>query len=163
MEKNKTILSEGKKAPSFTLSNQNNEEISLIDKKGKWVILYFYPRDNTPGCTIEAIDFSELKEEFEKNNAIIFGVSPDSTQSHCKFIQGKGLKIALLSDESKEILSKYGVWGEKKFMGKTFMGVIRGTFLIDSKGIIRKIWSPVKVKNHAKEVLENLKSLSKNK
>jgi len=148
-------------APDFCLPNQDGEEICLRDFRGKWVVLYFYPKDNTPGCTTEALDFTTLKEEFEKEGAVILGVSPDSIKRHQNFIAKKNLAITLLSDEDKEVLKKYGVWQLKKNFGKEYMGVVRTTFLIDPDGKIAYIWEKVKVKNHAKEVLDKLKELKK--
>jgi peroxiredoxin Q/BCP len=156
------MLKVGEQAPDFCLPNQDGEEICLRDFRGKWVILYFYPKDNTPGCTTEALDFTALKEEFEKEGAIILGVSPDSIKRHQNFITKKNLAITLLSDEDKEVLKKYGVWQLKKSFGKEYMGVVRTTFLIDPDGKIAYIWEKVKVKNHAKEVLEKLKELKGN-
>ncbi len=153
------MLEVGQKAPEFCLPNQDNEEICLRDFAGSWVVLYFYPKDNTPGCTTEALDFTALKVEFEKEGATIFGVSPDSIKRHQNFIQKKDLQITLLSDEEKEVAKKYGVWQLKKLYGKEYMGIVRSTFLIDPDGKIAYIWSKVKVKNHAQEVLEKLKEL----
>ncbi len=153
------MLEVGQKAPDFCLPNQDSEEICLRDLQGSWVVLYFYPKDNTPGCTTEALDFTALKEEFEKEGAIILGVSPDSIKRHCNFIEKKGLTITLLSDEEKEVAQKYGVWQLKKMYGKEYMGIVRSTFLINPEGNIAYIWNKVKVKNHAKEVLEKLKEL----
>jgi len=153
------IFKEGSKAPSFTVLNQGGEKVSLKDFQGKWLILYFYPKDNTPGCTIEAKDFTKLKKEFEKMNAVVVGVSKDSVKSHCSFIEKQELEIELLSDENQEMLEKYHVWGKKKFMGREFMGIIRSTFLIDPESKIRVEWSSVKVKGHAQEVLKKLKEL----
>ncbi len=155
------MLEVGQKAPEFCLPNQDSEEICLRDFAGSWVVLYFYPKDNTPGCTTEALDFTALKDEFEKEGAVIFGVSPDSVKRHCNFIEKKGLTITLLSDEEKEAAQKYGVWQLKKMYGKEYMGIVRSTFLIDPDGNIANIWSKVKVKNHAQEVLEKLKELKK--
>ena len=155
------MLEVGQKAPEFCLPNQDNEEICLRDFNGAWVVLYFYPKDNTPGCTTEALDFTALKSEFEKEGATIFGVSPDSVKKHCNFIAKKELTITLLSDEEKEVAQKYGVWQLKKLYGKEYMGVVRSTFLIDPDGNLAYIWSKVKVKNHAQEVLEKLKELKK--
>ncbi len=149
------MIQEGNNAPDVKLFSQD-KEVSLSDFKGKWVVLYFYPKDNTPGCTIEAIDFSSLKKDFEKFNAVVLGVSPDSVESHCKFIEKKELTIDLLSDSEKEVAKAYGVWDKKKFMGKEYMGIIRSTFLIKDGKII-KAWSPVKVKGHAEAVLEEIK------
>ena len=153
----------GSKAPDFCLPNQDNEEICLRDFAGSWVVLYFYPKDNTPGCTTEALDFTALKAEFEKEGATIFGVSPDSVKKHCNFIAKKDLKITLLSDEEKEVAQKYGVWQLKKMYGREYMGIVRSTFLIDPDGNIAYKWEKVKVKNHAQEVLDKLKELKSNK
>ena len=147
------------KAPKFTLPNQDNIEISLKDLQGKWVVLYFYPKDNTPGCTIEACDFSEDLPLFEEIDATVIGVSPDSPKKHQNFIAKKNLTITLLSDESKEMIQNYGVWQLKKFMGKEYMGVIRTTYIIDPKGNIVFGWENVRVKNHAKIVREKLLEL----
>ena len=157
----------GQKAPEFCLPDQNGQQVCLNDFKGKWVILYFYPKDNTSGCTKEAIDFTELKPEFEKLGAVIIGVSKDSVQSHQKFIQKYDLGIKLLSDESKEVLKAYGAWGEKKQYGKVIEGTIRSTFIIDPQGNIAHSWKNVKVRQkrktgevkHAQVVLEKLKEL----
>jgi thioredoxin-dependent peroxiredoxin len=149
------VLTINNKAPKFTLPNQDGKGVKLADFKDKFVVLYFYPKDNTPGCTIEAIDFSKLKKEFTKNHAIVLGVSPDPPTKHCNFIKKKDLTITLLSDEEKVVMNQYGVWGLKKFMGREFMGVIRSTFLIKNNKIL-KVWSPVKVKGHAQEVLDEV-------
>jgi len=146
-------------APDFCLKNQDEENICLKDYKGKNVILYFYPKDNTPGCSMEAMTFTRYKPEFEKNNTTILGISKDSCQSHRKFIENKNLNITLISDEEKNIHEKYGVWRLKKFMGKEFLGTIRSTFLIDQNGKIRKIWDNVRVKGHVDQVLEEVKKL----
>lgn len=135
--------------------NQDGEEVSLDDFKGKWVVLYFYPKDNTPGCSIEAQDFSRLRGEFEKKNAVVLGVSMDSVESHCKFIEKKDLSIMLLSDPSKELINKFKVWDKKKFMGREFMGIIRSTFLIKDGKIVKE-WRGVRVKGHAEEVLGSI-------
>jgi peroxiredoxin Q/BCP len=150
----------GQPAPDFTLPDQREEKVSLKDFRGKWVVLYFYPKDNTPGCTIEAKDFTKLKSQFDRLNAVILGVSRDSCQSHQKFVAGKKLAITLLSDTELSIQKRYGVWRPKKFMGKEFLGTIRSTFLIDPQGKIAKIWDPVKVLGHAEEVLQELRKLS---
>lgn len=154
-------LNIGDRAPDFALANQDGNNVGLKDFAGKWVVLYFYPKDNTPGCTIEGIEFSSTIGEFRKAGAEIIGVSPDSVKSHCNFIEKQKLKITLLSDESREMLKKYGVWGKKKFMGREYEGVLRTTFLIDPKGKIAHIWENVSVKGHAKEVLEKVKRLKK--
>ena len=152
-----TKLTPSKSAPAFTLPNQDGKNVSLSDFKGKWLVLYFYPKDDTPGCTIEAIDFTKFIGQFQKAGTVVVGVSPDSQKSHCKFQEKHTLKIQLLSDESKKMLEMYGTWGKKKFMGREYMGVLRTTFLIDPKGKIAYIWENVKVNNHAQEVLERVK------
>ncbi|TBR81273.1 thioredoxin-dependent thiol peroxidase [Campylobacter novaezeelandiae] len=146
----------GDYAPAFELLNQDGIKISLKDFIGKKVILYFYPKDNTPGCTIEACDFSEDYEKFSEKNAVIIGISPDSVKSHTNFIQKYNLKHILLSDSEKEISRIYGAWGIKKNYGKEYEGIIRSTFVIDEKGKIIKIYKNVKAKNHAQKVLEEL-------
>lgn len=146
----------GDYAPAFELLNQDGIKISLKDFIGKKIILYFYPKDNTPGCTIEACDFSEDYEKFSEKNAVIIGISPDSVKSHANFIQKYNLKHILLSDSEKEISRIYGAWGIKKNYGKEYEGIIRSTFVIDEKGKIIKIYKNVKAKNHAQKVLEEL-------
>ena len=147
------------KAPNFKLPSTDDAIFELNKVKKKNIILYFYPKDDTPGCTIESKDFSKLNNLITKNNTLILGVSKDSIKSHLKFIKKYKLKFNLLSDEKLTLIKKYGVWGEKKFLGKKYMGIIRTTFLINSKGKIHKIWSNVRVKDHAKEVLEELKNI----
>ena len=147
------------KAPNFKLPCTDDSIFELNKVKKKNIILYFYPKDDTPGCTIESKDFSKLNNLITKNNTLILGVSKDSIKSHLKFIKKYKLKFNLLSDEKLTLIKKYGVWGEKKFLGKKYMGIIRTTFLISSKGNIHKIWSNVRVKDHAKEVLEELKNI----
>ncbi len=149
----------GQEAPKFCLPNQDNEEICLRDFAGSWVVLYFYPKDNTPGCTTEALDFSANLEEFAQLGATILGVSPDSVKRHQNFIQKKDLKITLLSDESKEVAKAYGVWQLKKSFGKEYMGIVRSTFLINPDGKIAYKWEKVKVKGHVEAVLKKLKEL----
>ncbi len=145
------------KAPDFTLLDKDNNKVSLSDFKGKWLVLYFYPKDNTSGCTREAIDFTEKKEEFEKLGAEIVGISKDSIKSHIKFSEKHNLKITLLSDPDHKVHELYGAWGKKKLYGKEYFGTIRSTFLIDPEGNIRKEWKKVKVKGHVEEVLKALK------
>lgn len=152
-------LNENDIAPDFCLKNQDEEEICLNDFRGKNVVLYFYPKDNTPGCSLEAMTFTKYKDEFEKNNTTIIGISKDSCESHKKFIKNKNLNITLMSDLDKKIQQIYGVLGLKKFLGREFIGTIRTTFLIDSKGKIRKIWNNVRVKGHVEEVLNEVKNL----
>ena len=154
------MIKENTKAPDFTLPSTNGENQKLKDLLGKYVVIYFYPKDDTPGCTIETNDFNKLLPKFKKLNCEIFGISKDSIKSHDKFREKFKIKFDLLSDEEIKVLKKYKVWGKKKFMGREFMGIIRSTFLIDKKGKIIKIWDNVKVKDHAKEVLETLKSLN---
>jgi len=145
----------------FCLLDQNNEEICLKDLRDKWVVLYFYPRDNTTGCTKEAQDFTSLKVEFETEEAMIIGISKDSIASHQKFIEKRELGITLLSDTDVTVHKLYDVWRLKKFMGKESMGTVRTTFLIDPKGIIVSIWDNVKTKEHAQIVLGKLRSVKK--
>lgn len=152
------MLEEGKKAPNFKLKDQNDNVVSLSDFKGKSVILYFYPKDNTSGCTAEACNFRDDFPKFKKVDAVILGVSPDSVESHKKFAVKNNLNFTLLSDEKKEVLEKYGVWKEKSMYGRKYMGVVRTTYVIDPKGIIKKIFRKVKVPNHNKEVMEALKN-----
>jgi peroxiredoxin Q/BCP len=149
---------EGSKAPNFKLKNQNGETISLSDFKGKNVVLYFYPKDDTSGCTAEACSFRDDFPKFEKTDAVILGVSPDSVESHKKFEQKYRLNFNLLSDEKKEILQKYEVWKEKNMYGRKYMGVERTTYIIGPEGKIKKIFRKVKVSGHNKEVLEALKN-----
>ena len=149
------------KAPDFTLTSTNNTDYSLKKSLGKYVVIYFYPKDDTTGCTIEANDFNKLLPQFKKLNCEVFGISKDNLKSHDKFKEKYQLKFDLLSDEELTVLKKFKVWGKKKFMGREFMGILRTTFLIDKKGKILKIWENVKVKDHAKEVLETLKEIQK--
>ena len=147
------------KAPNFKLPSTDNSIFELKKVKKKNVILYFYPKDDTPGCTIESKDFSKLNNLITKNNTIVLGVSKDSIKSHLKFIKKYKLKFNLLSDEKLTLIKKYKVWGKKSFLGKKYMGIIRTTFLINTKGEIHKIWSNIRVKDHAKEVLKELKKI----
>lgn len=150
-------LLQGDKAPNFTLLNQDGIEVSLSDFAGKKVILYFYPKDNTSGCTLEAQEFSGLLDEFLGLNACVIGVSPDSLQSHKKFIVNQELKVMLLSDSSKSVSESYGAYGEKMMYGKKVQGIIRSTFVIDEKGEIVEAFYNVRAKGHAQKVLEALK------
>ena len=149
------------KAPTLNLSSTSGNSYSLKDSIGKYVILYFYPKDDTPGCTIETNDFNKLLTKFKKLNCDVFGISKDDLKSHNKFKEKYKIKFDLLVDDEIKIVKSYKVWAKKKFMGREFMGVIRSTFLIDPKGKIVKIWDNVKVKDHAKEVLEILKDIQK--
>jgi len=155
-KKSMNLLQKGQQAPDFLLPNQEEKSVSLKDFQGQWIVLYFYPKDNTSGCTLEAIEFSNAKEAFEKNNAIIIGVSPDSVKSHCNFINKHNLKILLLSDKEHTVIEAYGAWRLKKVCGKESMGVVRSTFLIDPQGMIQASWDNVKVKNHVDEVKQTL-------
>ena len=152
------MIEEGKKAPDFKLKDQNNKAISLSSYKGNNVILYFYPKDNTSGCTAEACNFRDDFSMFKNLNAVVLGVSPDSVESHKKFSEKYNLQFSLLSDEKKDVLEKYGVWKEKSMYGRKYMGVERTTFVIDSEGKIKKIFRKVKVPGHNKELIEALKS-----
>ena len=149
------------KAYNFTLPSTNKKNYSLTDSIGKYVVLYFYPKDDTPGCTIETNDFNKLLSKFKKLDCEVYGISKDSLKSHDKFKEKYKIKFDLLADENIKVLKKYKVWGKKKFMGREFMGIIRTTYLIDKKGRTINVWNNVKVKDHAKEVLETLKSIVK--
>jgi peroxiredoxin Q/BCP len=156
----RTYPQQGTKAPAFTLPNQDGHKVKLTGLNKRWVVLYFYPKDDTPGCTTEACDFTSGIKAFEKLNATVLGVSPDSEESHRKFIKKHSLKIDLLSDPDKKVLEKYGAWGVKKMYGKESMGVIRSTYLIDPGGKIAYAWPNVKAKGHAEKVREKLAELS---
>ena len=155
------MLKINSKAPTFAIPSTTNNNYSLKDSIGKYVVLYFYPKDDTPGCTIETNDFNKLLSNFKKLDCEVYGVSKDNLKSHDKFRDKYKIKFDLLSDEDLKVLKKYKVWGKKKFMGREFMGIIRTTYLIDKKGKILKVWDNVKVKDHAKEVLETLQSIVK--
>jgi len=148
---------EGNKAPAFSLPDQKGKTHKLSDYLGTWVLLYFYPKDDTPGCTKEAEGIRDNFPAFKKMKAVVLGVSPDSPEKHQKFIDKYTLPFTLLADEDKKVLKKYGVWGKKKFMGREYEGVLRTSFLIDPKGKIAKVYKNVKPPVHAKEVLEDLK------
>lgn len=152
-------LTEGQKAPDFCLPDQNDNEVCLKDFTGKWLVLYFYPRDNTSGCTKEAQDFTALKHDFEAEGAAILGVSKDSVKSHIRFIEKKELEITLLSDEDTSVHQKYDVWRTKKNYGKEYLGTVRSTFLIDTEGNIARIWDNVRTKGHVEKVLGTLKDI----
>ena len=149
------------KAPNFVSLATSIDKYSLRDSLGKYVVLYFYPKDDTPGCTIETNDFNKLLSKFKKLECEVYGVSKDSLKSHYKFKDKYKIKFNLLADEEIKVLKKYKVWGKKKFMGREFMGIIRTTYLIDKKGKIIKVWSNVKVKDHAKDVLKTLEDIHK--
>lgn len=150
----------GTKAPTFTAPSHSGETVKLSQFKGRYVVLYFYPKDNTPGCTIEAQEFRDSMAAFQAANAVILGVSPDSAASHCKFINRFELNFTLLTDESHELAEAYGVWVRKSMYGKTFDGVQRSTFLIGPDGVIVQSWPKVKAEGHAAQVLNYLQGLS---
>lgn len=154
------LLCEGDNAPEFDLPRNGGGNVSLSSLSGKNVVLYFYPKDNTPGCTKEAIDFSALKGDFDKANTVIVGVSKDTVAKHEKFAAKHGLDVILGADEDGKAVEDYGVWVEKRNYGRTYMGIERSTFLIDSKGAIRNIWRKVRVKEHVEKVLIEAQSLS---
>lgn len=150
------MLNTGDKAPYFELPNQDGETVKLTDLKGKSVVLYFYPKDDTSGCTKEACSFRDELSIFEGVNATIIGVSGDSVKSHRKFADKYSLNFTLLSDESKQMLEAYGVWKEKSMYGKKYMGIERTTFVIDPEGTIKKVFNKVKVEGHTEEVKKAL-------
>ncbi len=151
-------ISENKKAPNFKLASTDGS-IFELNKLKKNIILYFYPKDDTPGCTLESRDFNKLNNLISKKNTVVFGISADSIESHLKFKKKYKLKFELLSDEKKLVLKKYGVWGKKSFLGKNYMGIIRTTILIRKDGKIHKIWNNVRVKDHANEVFKEIKNI----
>ena len=153
------MLKINSKAPSFTSQSTSKKNYSLKDSIGKYVVLYFYPKDDTPGCTTETNDFNKLLSSFKKLNCEIYGISKDNLASHYKFKDKYKIKFDLLADEELKLLKKYKVWGKKKFMGREFMGTVRSTYLIDKNGKVLKAWTNVKVKDHAKEVLKTLKNV----
>ncbi|MFT5508493.1 MAG: peroxiredoxin Q/BCP [Hyphomicrobiaceae bacterium] len=153
------MVEEGKKAPDFNLPADGGDKIKLSAFKGAPVVVYFYPKDNTPGCTKEAIAFTELLPEFEKVNTTIIGISPDSVAAHDKFIAKHSLGVRLAADEERKTVEKYNVWVEKSMYGKKYMGVERSTFLVDAGGKIARIWRKVKVPGHAEAVLDVIREL----
>ncbi|MBK7860918.1 MAG: thioredoxin-dependent thiol peroxidase [Archangiaceae bacterium] len=152
------MISEGSKAPAFSLKDHSGNTVKLADFAGKQVVLYFYPKDNTPGCTTEACDFRDGHAALKKAGAVVLGVSPDSDKSHQKFIDKFSLPFPLLVDADHAVAEKYGAWGEKSLYGRKFMGIIRSTFLIGPDGKVKKAWPKVKVAGHAGEVLEAVKA-----
>ena len=152
-------LAVGDQAPDFTLPASGGDTLSLSDLRGKAVILYFYPKDDTPGCTTEALDFTAAKPAFDAAGAVVVGVSKDTAAKHDKFIAKHDLGVLLASDAVDDVCERYGVWVEKRMYGKTYMGIERATFLIDATGAIRSIWRKVKVKGHVDEVLEAAEAL----
>ncbi len=149
-------LQVGDQAPLFTLNDDNNQLVSLQDFRGRSVVIYFYPKDETPGCTREACDFRDSIEQFQKKNAVVLGISKDSVKSHQKFKNNHQLPFTLLADESTAVCKKYQVWMQKQMMGKKYMGIDRTTFVIDKNGIITHIWHGVKVEGHVADVLKQI-------
>lgn len=154
-----TELNVGDRAPEFELPRDGGKTVKLADYAGKLVVLYFYPQDDTTGCTKEAIDFSQLKPEFEKAGAVVIGVSPDSAKKHDKFKTKHGLTVDLAADEEREVINAYNLWVEKQMYGRSYMGVERATFLIGRDGRIAAIWRKVRVKGHAEAVLQAVREL----
>ena len=152
-------ISENKKAPNFKLPSTNGSIFELSKIKNKNIILYFYPKDDTPVCTLESRDFSKLNGLILKNNTGVYGISADNIETHLKFKKKYKLKFDLLSDEKKIVLKKYGVWGKKKFLGKEYMGIIRTTIIIKANRKVHKVWNNVRVKDHAKEVFKEIKNI----
>lgn len=150
----------GKQAPDFTLENQDGKQVSLSDYQGKNVVLYFYPKDMTPGCTTQACDFRDNHEAFEQEDTVIVGISPDPIERHQKFIEKHGLPFELLADTEQEVATLYDVWKLKKMFGKEFYGIERSTFIIDKQGVLQKIDRKVKVKGHIDETLAFVKEMA---
>jgi peroxiredoxin Q/BCP len=153
------MIEAGTRAPDFTLEDQDGKKVRLGDLAGKWVVLYFYPRDDTPGCTVEACDFTSGLGLFQGLDAVVLGVSPDSPESHRSFIAKHALKVRLLSDPTHATMETYGAWGEKTLYGKKSTGVLRSTFLIDPKGYVAHVWPSVKVEGHADAVRRKIEEL----
>ena len=147
------------KAPNFSLEDQNNKIHNLKDYLGKWIVLYFYPKDDTPGCTKEACGFRDASHDYKKKGIVVLGISKDSVTSHKKFTEKYRLNFSILSDESKEVIKSYGAWGEKKFMGKTYQGTKRNTYLIDTKGVIKKEYLNVNPIFHSTQILKDIEEL----
>jgi peroxiredoxin Q/BCP len=152
------VVEEGKPAPDFELKSDSGESVKLSDLLGKQVVLYFYPKDDTPGCTTQACGMRDVYGELEREGAVVLGVSPDDERSHVKFRQKYDLPFTLLADEEHQVADKYGVWAEKKYMGRTYWGVERSTFVIDEAGNVKRVMRRVKPDTHADEVLETLRS-----
>jgi len=160
MADEKKMIEGGDAAPGFCLPDQDEREVCLAELSGRWVVLYFYPKDNTSGCTREALDFTERLKDFRDLGAEVFGVSPDSPKSHRSFREKHRLEVTLLSDPGHRVLEVYGAWGKKKMYGKEYEGVIRSTAIVDPDGKVARIWRRVRVKGHVEEVLEAQRSLS---
>ena len=159
MDTPKAMPEVGKKAPAFTLESDTGEKIRLSTLQGKPVLLFFYPKDNTPGCTVEAKEFRDALPQFKKMGIRVLGISPDTVKSHCNFIEKQSLNYTLLADPDKKAIEKYGLWVEKKLYGRVYWGVQRATFLIDAKGKIVATWTKVKPKGHAEKVLAEAKNV----
>lgn len=153
-------LEVGQAAPDFTLKDQDGRERTLSEYKGEWVLVYFYPRDNTPGCTKEACTLRDEYEDFRRLTITIFGISGDSVESHAKFAKKHDLPFPLLADTEKEVMKAYGSFGKKKFMGREYEGIFRNSYLIDPEGKLRKIYEKVKPAEHAKEVIKDVQTMS---
>ncbi|WP_169973709.1 thioredoxin-dependent thiol peroxidase [Tautonia rosea] len=153
------MIEEGSAAPDFSLADQHGKKVSLKKLKGKVIVLYFYPKDDTPGCTKEACAFRDARADYEAAGAVVLGVSPDTVESHRKFAEKYELPFTLLADPDKEVIQAYGVWKEKNMYGKKSMGVERTTVVIDSKGVVRKIFPKVRVDGHSEKILEVLQTL----
>jgi peroxiredoxin Q/BCP len=153
------MVEAGEKAPEFELKDGEETPVSLSSLRGKTVVVYFYPKDDTPGCTTEALGFTKLSADFEKAGAVVLGISKDSCASHSKFQKKHSLAVRLLSDEDAAVQKAYGVWRPKTFMGKEFLGTARVTFLIDGEGKVLRVWDPVKPEGHAEEVLGEIKRM----
>lgn len=156
------MIEEGETVPKFEANDANGKKVKSTDFKGKKHVIYFYPKDFTPGCTTEADEFSKDYKKFQKEGIEVIGVSPDDVDSHKKFCDKMGIQFPLLADTDKEISQKFGVWAKKKFIGREYMGVVRSTFLVNEKGKIFKIFPKVKPAGHSKEVLEEFSSINKN-
>jgi peroxiredoxin Q/BCP len=150
----------GSKAPAFTMPDQDSRSVDLAALAGSWVVLYFYPKDDTPGCTTEACEFTDSIKEFDRIDAVVLGCSPDSPASHAKFAAKYSLKVRLLSDPDHEVMERYGAWGEKSLYGRTSQGVIRSTVIIDPRGVVAHHWPTVKAAGHAAAVRDRLIALS---
>ena len=150
------MITVGSMAPNFTLASDTGETVTLSDLKGKKVVLYFYPKDNTSGCTKEACDFRDALPDFDRQNVVVLGVSKDSLKSHASFRQKQNLNFPLLSDETCEVCEKYGVWVEKSMYGRKYMGIDRATFLIDEQGTVQAVWRKVKVPGHIDNILKSI-------
>jgi peroxiredoxin Q/BCP len=156
-----TSLKEGKKAPAISLTDENGKKHSLKQYQGSWVLLYFYPKDSTPGCTIEALGIKDAFAAYKRRGVVVLGVSTDSEASHLKFKTKHALPFTLLADTEKVVVQKYGVWQEKSMAGKKYMGIVRTSFLIDPEGVIRKVYEKVTPQSHAEEVLADVTALKK--